>query len=120
MVHGSAGHKNAAVTLSIVIEDSNGRRREVPARIGQSLMKAAVAAGVEGIAADCGGSLSCATCHVYVADAWWPRLTAAGADELHMLELTAAERRATSRLSCQIVIDDSLNGLLVHLPTTQY
>lgn len=120
MVHGHAGHKNAAVSLSIVIEENNGRRRDVPVRRGQSLMKAAVAAGVEGIAADCGGSLSCATCHVYVDEAWWPRLPEASADELHMLELTAAERQTTSRLSCQIVVDESLNGLLVRLPVSQY
>ena len=120
MVRGSPSAKNRPVSVPIIIEEPDGRRVEVAARPGQSLMKAAVAAGIEGIAADCGGSLSCATCHVYVDAEWGARLPAASADERHMLELTAAEHRPNSRLSCQIVIDETLAGLHVRLPPTQY
>jgi 2Fe-2S ferredoxin len=83
-------------------------------------MRVATGAGIEAIAADCGGCLSCATCHVYVDEAWLARLPPMSDDESAMLEMTAAERRPHSRLSCEIVLDDSLDGLVVHLPETQY
>ena len=87
---------------------------------GVSLMAAATGAGVPGIAAECGGALRCATCHVVVDPAWAARLPPPAADELAMLELTAAEREATSRLSCQIVLTGALQGLLVRVPDRQY
>lgn len=99
---------------------ADGTRTTLRAKAGLSLMKAAVAAGVDGIAADCGGCLTCATCHVYVADAWLAKLPAPSKDELAMLEMTASERRPGSRLSCQIALDESLDGLSVELPPTQY
>jgi ferredoxin, 2Fe-2S len=89
-------------------------------KIGQSLMQGATHAGIEGIAADCGGSLSCATCHVYVDEAWLDKLPAPSADELSMLELTAAERLPNSRLSCQLMATEALDGLRITLPPTQY
>jgi 2Fe-2S ferredoxin len=98
----------------------DGQPIELDARLGRSLMRAAVDAGVEHIAADCGGSLTCATCHVVVADDWASRLPPPSADELDMLEMTAAERQPGSRLSCQIVLSDALDGLVVHLPARQY
>jgi ferredoxin, 2Fe-2S len=94
--------------------------RQVQARAGQTLMQAAVGAGVDAIAADCGGTLSCATCHVYVAPEWAARLPAPGDEEIGMLEFTAAPRRATSRLSCQITLGPELEGLTVELPERQY
>jgi ferredoxin, 2Fe-2S len=87
---------------------------------GQSLMQAALAADIEGIAADCGGCLTCATCHVYVDEAWLPKLLPPTAQENAMLELTAAQRRSNSRLSCQIRLMPELDGLRVELPDTQY
>jgi len=64
--------------------------------------------------------MTCATCHVYVDDAWTARLPAPSQDEDAMLEMTAAERRPTSRLSCQIVLDEELSGLTAGIPDTQY
>lgn len=87
---------------------------------GQSLMKAAVDANVQGIEADCGGTLTCATCHVYVDEAWAARLPAPVADESDMLDFAAAPVKPTSRLSCQIALTPELDGLVVHLPATQY
>jgi ferredoxin, 2Fe-2S len=87
---------------------------------GQSLMQAAVAADIDGIAADCGGCLNCATCHVYVEEAWLPKLLPPTPQENAMLDLTAAERRPNSRLSCQIRLMPELDGLRVALPDTQY
>ena len=92
----------------------------VQATVGQTVMQAGVNAGLDGIAADCGGLLTCATCHVYVAAPWAERLPPASADEQGMLEFTAAARQAGSRLSCQITLTDALDGLTVELPPTQY
>jgi len=99
---------------------AKGERITLSAASGQSLMRAATDAGVAGIAADCGGTLTCATCHVYVAESWSGRLPAPGPDELAMLEMTAAPRRPHSRLSCQIELTDALDGLQVELPEAQY
>lgn len=104
----------------ITLIAADGTRAEIQAPPGRSLMRAATAAGIAGIAADCGGVLSCATCHVYVEPAWAARLPAATPDEEAMLEMTACERQPTSRLSCQIEITAAYDGMVVHLPTTQY
>lgn len=93
---------------------------EVVAEAGQSLMQAALRAGIDGVAADCGGTLSCATCHVYVVPEWAQRLPPAQADELDMLAFTAAERRPGSRLSCQIGLSAQTEGLSVELPDRQH
>lgn len=90
------------------------------AKPGQNLMRAAVSAGLEGIAADCGGALSCATCHVIVDPSWAAHLPAPSVDEGSMLDMTAAPREPHSRLSCQIALDESLDGLTVRLPVSQY
>ena len=108
----------APVVVHLV--DADGTRHELAGRAGQSLMRTAVDAGLEGIKADCGGVMSCATCHVYVDAAWASRLPPPGSDESAMLEMTAAERRPTSRLSCQIKLTPALDGLTVELPATQY
>ncbi len=92
----------------------------VPARPGQSLMRAATDAGISGIAADCGGTCSCATCHVIIEPAWLARLPQPSSEEAAMLEMTAAPREPGSRLACQITLDPSLDGLVARLPPSQY
>jgi 2Fe-2S ferredoxin len=86
----------------------------------QSLMKAAVDANVKGIEADCGGTLTCATCHVMVDAPWQEKLPPASPDELDMLDFAASPVQPTSRLSCQIQLTEGLDGLVVYLPTTQH
>ena len=103
----------------ITFISASDESRTVEIDSGWSLMEGAVENGIEGIDADCGGCLGCATCHVYVDDAWAAKLPAAEDDELEMLDCTAAERRDTSRLSCQINVTDELDGLVVRTPTTQ-
>lgn len=76
--------------------------------------------GVPGIDADCGGTLSCATCHVYVDAAWLHRLPPVDETENDLLENVAAERCANSRLSCQIVVTDELDGIAVNIPDRQF
>jgi 2Fe-2S ferredoxin len=83
-------------------------------------MRAAVDGGIDGFAAVCGGCLTCATCHVIVDGAWAAKLPPPSADEQAMLEMTAAPRQPTSRLSCQIELTPALDGLVVQLPVTQY
>jgi 2Fe-2S ferredoxin len=108
----------ANLTLHLV--DASGTRRTIPGRVGHSLMRAAVDARVDGIAADCGGSLTCATCHVIVDEAWGARLPQPDRDEQAMLDMTASPREAGSRLSCQLRLVPELDGMVVRLPDTQY
>jgi len=107
-------------TIEVHLIAADGTRRTIPARVGQSLMRAAVDANEDGIAADCGGCLNCATCHVIVDPAWVARVGPASDDEGYMLEMTAAPRQPASRLSCQISLDEDLDGLVVQLPDRQY
>jgi ferredoxin, 2Fe-2S len=106
--------------VHVTLIDAAGQTLQASAKPGRSVMRAAVDAGVDGIAADCGGSLSCATCHVYVDAVWLDRLPVPTAEEMQMLEMTAAERRSNSRLSCQLELQPALDGLVVHLPPNQY
>ncbi len=93
---------------------------QIHCKTGQSLMQAAVAANVAGIEADCGGLLTCATCHVLVREPHASRLPPAGDEELGMLDFTAVPRQRNSRLSCQIDLTDALDGLVVDLPERQH
>ncbi len=86
---------------------------------GTSLMQAAIANGVPGIVAECGGSAMCATCHVYVEPEWLEQLPAMDAVEQEMLDSVADERLPESRLSCQLLVSPQLDGLKVRLPRTQ-
>ncbi len=97
-----------------------GAKGSFTVKIGQSLMQGATHAGVEAIAADCGGSLTCATCHIYVDTAWTDKLPGPSAEELSMLEMTAEPRQITSRLSCQVVATAAMEGMEIGLPQTQY
>lgn len=97
---------------------SDGRR--IQAKPGTTLMKAALANDIEGIAADCGGTLTCATCHVMVRAPWAEQLPPMHSDEDGMLDFAASARQAHSRLSCQIVLTEALDGMEVDLPPTQY
>ena len=92
----------------------------IEVKVGQSLMKAAVVANIEGVAADCGGTLTCATCHVMVREPWLSQLPAMTDDEDGMLDFAACARQANSRLSCQITLTDAMDGMQVDLPASQY
>lgn len=106
--------------IPVVFVEPDGRRHEVQGERGRSLMQAAMDAGIAGIVAECGGCLTCATCHVIVAPAWAERLHPPESDEAAMLELVASPPEPTSRLSCQIQLEPALAGLEVRLPPAQY
>jgi 2Fe-2S ferredoxin len=107
-------------TIPVTLVTHDGVRHEIAARVGKSLMDAAVAAGIEAIVAECGGTCTCATCHVFVDAAFADRLPPPDADEQAMLEMTAEPATAASRLSCQITLEPGLAGLVVRVPAKQY
>ncbi len=101
--------------------DADGTRRDIDVPVGENVMRGALYNDVAGILGECGGGLACATCHCYVDAAWADRAgTPTSSEERDMLDSVAAERRPTSRLSCQIEMSMALDGLVVHLPETQY
>ena len=104
---------------TVIFQLPDRTERKVTAESGTMLMQAAVANGVQGIVAECGGNASCATCHVYVATAQSALVGPPNDVEDEMLDFTAAERRPTSRLSCQIRLTDALDGLVVGVPEEQ-
>lgn len=97
----------------------DGAETTVEVASGKSVMLGALTNNIDGIEAECGGSCMCATCHVYVDEAWVDKVPAMQILEEEMLEDTAAERLPNSRLSCQIEMSDDLDGLVVTLPETQ-
>jgi 2Fe-2S ferredoxin len=104
-------------TVTYIHADGTEEPAEVD--VGTSVMMGAVGHDIDGIVAECGGSLMCATCHVYVDEAFADRLPDMSPDEDEMLEAAACERTQRSRLSCQIVMTEELDGLVVRLPETQ-
>ena len=104
--------------LKITFIDSAGTSREVEAKAGVTVMEAAVQNMVPGIDADCGGACACATCHVYVAEQWADKVKPKEDMEDSMLDF-AEDVRETSRLCCQIVMSDDLDGIVVETPESQ-
>jgi len=102
----------------ITFIDQSGTKREVEAKPGQSIMEVAVANMVPGIDADCGGACACATCHVYVDDAWAGKLKTKDDMEESMLDF-AEDVREHSRLSCQILVTEDIDGIVVTTPESQ-
>jgi 2Fe-2S ferredoxin len=103
--------------ITYVQPDGDGIGIDV--EIGKSVMQGALENAIKGIVAECGGELACATCHCYVDDDWIEKVGPAGVIEEQMLECAASSKKAGSRLSCQIIADDKLNGLVVYLPPSQ-
>jgi ferredoxin, 2Fe-2S len=97
----------------------NGQRNEVDVANGQNLMLAATGHDIEGIVGDCGGVMSCATCHVMVEEPFAELLPPPDETENQMLDYTAAPRAAGSRLCCQIVMSDALDGISVRIADPQ-
>lgn len=97
-----------------------GARHTVVVPVGENVMRGALYNGIEGIVGECGGGLACATCHCYVDDAWMDKLEAPAEAEVQMLESAVCEVKPNSRLSCQIAVTDTLDGLVVDLPEKQY
>jgi len=98
--------------------DSSGNRKEIEVQKGLTVMEGAIQNNIPGIDADCGGSMACATCHVYVKEEWFNKLNKIEDGEQDMLDM-AFEPKKNSRLSCQIIVTDELDGLVVTTPSKQ-
>ena len=98
--------------------EHNGKSHEIEVANGLTVMEGAVQNNISGIDADCGGSCACATCHVYVNEKWFGKLSKKESAEEDMLDM-AYEPKKFSRLSCQITVEDNLDGLVVKMPSKQ-
>lgn len=103
----------------VTYTDPNGSAQTIDGDAGVSVMDVALKNGVRGIVAECGGALNCASCHVYVDEAWLDRTGLASEEEDEMLEGALAERLPNSRLSCQIILGPDLDGLQVTVAPQQ-
>ena len=98
--------------------EHNGKSHTIEVANGLSVMEGAVQNNIPGIDADCGGSMACATCHVYVKEEWLDKLPKKEDGEEDMLDM-AFEPKTNSRLSCQLIVSDELDGLIVNIPSKQ-
>ena len=98
--------------------ENNGKEHTVDVQNGLTVMEGAIQNDIPGIDADCGGSMACATCHVYVKDDWYNKLDEKSEGEDDMID-QAYDPKKNSRLSCQITVSDKIEGLIVHLPEKQ-
>jgi 2Fe-2S ferredoxin len=102
----------------ITYQDYKGDSKTIEVEKGLSVMEGAIQNDIPGIDADCGGSMACATCHVYVEEKWIDKLPKAEEAEIDMIDM-AFEPKKNSRLSCQLIVSDELDGLKVTTPSKQ-
>ncbi len=105
--------------LQVTYITADGQKTTVEGADGDSVMRVAIANGIEGIVGECGGSMMCATCHCYVDNDWTAKSGPRKDGEDDLLDCAASEVKENSRLSCQITLRPDLNGLIVHLPEDQ-
>jgi 2Fe-2S ferredoxin len=104
--------------VKITFIEANGSEHVVDAKVGNSLMEAAVHNGIRGLLAECGGACSCATCRVYIDPQWASAVGEPGCVEKEMLEMAVAHT-ACSRLACQVMVSADLDGLVARIPENQ-
>ena len=102
----------------ITYKDNQGNSKTIEVEKGLSVMEGAIQNNIPGIDADCGGSMACATCHVYVEEKWLDKLLKAEEGEVDMIDM-AFEPKKNSRLSCQLIVSDELDGLTITTPAKQ-
>ena len=102
----------------ITYVDFQGNSKTIEVENGLSVMEGAIQNDIPGIDADCGGAMACATCHVYVEEKWLGKLSKPEEAEVDMIDM-AFEPKKNSRLSCQLIVSDELDGLKVTTPTQQ-
>ena len=103
---------------NITYKDHQGTSKTIEVENGLSVMEGAIQKEIPGIDADCGGSMACATCHVYDDDKWFDKIPKAEDAEIDMIDM-AFEPKKNSRLSCQIIVNEELDGLEVTTPEKQ-
>jgi 2Fe-2S ferredoxin len=102
----------------IIYKNNDGNSKTIEVENGLSVMEGAIQNEVTGIDADCGGSMACATCHVYIDEKWLNKIPKAEEAEVDMIDM-AYKPKKNSRLSCQIIVSDELDGLEVTTPEKQ-
>ena len=102
----------------ITYKDEKGNSKTIEVEKGLTVMEGAIQNNIPGIDADCGGSMACATCHVYVEEKWLDKLPKPEEGEIDMIDM-AYEPKKNSRLSCQLIISEDLDGLVVTTPAKQ-
>jgi 2Fe-2S ferredoxin len=111
--------KKEKETAAVTYISHTGDTHRIAVPIGDSVMEGAISNGIDGIVAECGGACQCGTCHVYVDEAFLPRLKPIEENEDEMLNTTLCPRQPNSRLSCQIQVAKELDGLIVRTPKAQ-
>ena len=106
------------IMSKITYIENNGKEHKIEVSNGLTVMEGAVQNNIPGIDAECGGSMACATCHVYVKEEWFNKLPKKEDGEEDMLDM-AFEPKQNSRLSCQLTVSDELDGLVVNIPSKQ-
>ena len=106
------------VMAKITYSDQKGNSKTIEVENGLSVMEGAIQNDIPGIDADCGGSMACATCHVYVEEKWLDKLPKAEEGEIDMIDM-AFEPKKNRRLSCQLIVNEKLDGLQVTTPEKQ-
>ena len=99
------------------IEHTN-KKHIIEVSKNMSVMEGAIQNNITGIDADCGGSMACATCHVYVDEKWFNKLEKKDEAEEDMLDM-AYQPNKFSRLSCQLIVSNELDGLILRMPSKQ-
>ncbi len=102
----------------VIYKSFEGNSKTIEVENGLSVMEGAIQNDIPGIDADCGGAMACATCHVYVEEKWQDKLPKAEEAEIDMIDMSF-EPKKNSRLSCQLIISDELDGLTVTTPKKQ-
>ena len=102
----------------ITYKNKSGDSKTLEVEKGLTVMEGAIQNDIPGIDADCGGSMACATCHVYVEEKWLDKIPKAEEAEVDMIDM-AYEPKKNSRLSCQLIVSDELDGLKVTTPSQQ-
>ena len=102
----------------ITYQDNQGNSKTIEVENGLTVMEGAIQNDIPEIDADCGGSMACATCHVYVEEKWLNKLPKAEEAEVDMIDM-AHEPKKNSRLSCQLIVSDELDGLKITTPSKQ-
>ncbi len=111
-------HNYIIIMAKITYITHDEKNYTIDVQNGLTVMEGAVQNDIPGIDADCGGGMACATCHVYVNEEWFDKLPAKEDGEEDMLDM-AFEPKKNSRLSCQIIVSDELDGLTVNIPSKQ-
>ncbi len=106
-------------SVSVTFVQPSGLQQTVAGQVDDTVMQLATWGSVSGILADCGGAMTCATCHIMIDEGWWDRVGPPSDDEASTMEM-AVDVGPRSRLACQVKLTEAMNGLVVQVPKSQF